>query len=204
MSDILFFWAQFIEFFDTPLGIFSFITLYAIWVVILLPGSFLSMLGGAIYGTFWGSIFVFLAAFLGAEITFLLGRKFFQSFIQARIAKFSKFQTIQKAVSKEGFKLIFLTRLSPAFPFSLLNLIYSLSEVNIRDFSFGLIGILPGTILFCGLGSLAGDIAQFNSVLNDKKDINSLLFSAFGLLATCAVVFIVSRASRNALQEFDS
>tara|TARA_B100000700_G_C14764023_1_gene723484 strand:+ start:241 stop:861 length:621 start_codon:yes stop_codon:yes gene_type:complete len=197
-------WSHFIRFFDTPIGIVGFIALYAIWVTMLLPGLWPSMLGGLIYGQVLGTIAVFLGAFIGAEITFFLGRKIFRSWTEKRIANFPKFQAIEKAVSKEGFKLVFLTRLSPLFPFSLLNFMYGLTDVTIRDFTLGLLGILPGTILFCGLGSVAGDIGQFNGVLSADKDISSNLFRILGLLATCAVVFFVSRAANNALQEFDS
>ena len=204
MDKIVLLWSHFIGFFDTPIGIVGFIMLYTIWVTMLLPGLWPSMLGGFIYGQFLGTIAVFLGAFIGAEITFFLGRKIFRSWTQKRIANFPKFQAIEKAVSKEGLKLVFLTRLSPVFPFSLLNFMYGLTDVTLRDFTFGLSGILPGTILFCGLGSVAGDIAEFNSLLSQKKDITSILISILGLLATFAVVFFVSKAANNALQEFDS
>ena len=193
-----------IQFFDTPFGVTTFIFLYALWVIILLPGLWPSMLGGLLYGQFFGSIIVFFGACIGAEITFLLSRRFFQKWTQKRISNFPKFKSIQRAVSKEGLRLVIFTRLSPAFPFSLLNLVYGLSEVSFRDFNIGLIGILPGTILFCGLGSLAGDIAKFNEVLSSKEDITSYLFSIIGVLATLIVVYLSYRAARKALQELES
>jgi uncharacterized membrane protein YdjX (TVP38/TMEM64 family) len=108
---------------------------------------------------------------------------------------------IEQAVSREGLRLVLLTRLSPAFPFSLLNLAYGLSEVSLRDYSIGLIGIIPGTILFCGLGALAGDVARFGEVLSGKADTTTWLLRIVGLLATVLVVALVGRAARRALQE---
>ena len=193
-----------INFFHTPIGVLSFIFLYAVWVTCLLPGLWLSMFSGAVFGSFYGSIVVFLGAFLGAEITFLLGRKFLRNWTQNLISKFPKFQSVEKAISKEGLRLVFLTRLSPAFPFSLLNLFYGLSEVSIRDFSIGMIAILPGTILYCSLGAFAGNISNFDKVLSNREGLGSLVISLTGLIATFAVVWFISKAARKAIQEFDN
>jgi uncharacterized membrane protein YdjX (TVP38/TMEM64 family) len=94
---------------------------------------------------------------------------------------------------------VLLTRLSPAFPFSLLNLAYGLSEVSLRDYSLGLLGILPGTVLFCALGAFAGDVARFPEVLAGKADVGTWALRIVGLLATLATVVLVGRAARQAL-----
>ena len=138
----------------SPLGGLVFIPLYAVWVTLLLPGVWASMLAGALYGTWWGSLIVFVGASLGAEAAFLLGRYWLRDWTSKRLMQYPKLQAVERAVSREGLKLVLLTRLSPAFPFSLLNLVYGLSEVSLRDYSIGLIGIIPGTILFCALGAL--------------------------------------------------
>ena len=125
---------------------------------------------GALYGTVWGSVVVFVGASLGAVAAFLLGRHWLRDWARRRLATVPKLQAIEVAVSREGLRLVLLTRLSPAFPFSLLNLAYGLSEVSLRDYSIGLIGILPGTVLFCALGALAGDVARFGEVLHGEAD----------------------------------
>jgi uncharacterized membrane protein YdjX (TVP38/TMEM64 family) len=137
----------------SPWGAAAFVPLYALWVTLLLPGVWASMLAGALYGTVWGSVLVFVGASLGAEAAFLLGRTWLRTWARQRLAAVPKLLAIEQAVSREGLRLVLLTRLSPAFPFSLLNLAYGLSDVSQRDYSIGLIGIVPGTILFCGLGN---------------------------------------------------
>ena len=99
------------------------------------------MLAGALYGTWLGSALVFVGACLGAVVVFLLGRSWLRGWALRRLERLPKLQAVERAVSKEGLKLVLLTRLSPAFPFSLLNLAYGLSEVSLRDYSLGLIGI---------------------------------------------------------------
>jgi uncharacterized membrane protein YdjX (TVP38/TMEM64 family) len=187
----------------SPLGALAFVPLYALWVTLLLPGVWASMLAGALYGTWWGSLIVFVGACLGAEAAFLLGRTWLRNWARRRLAVVPKLLAIEQAVSREGLKLVLLTRLSPAFPFSLLNFAYGLSEVSLRDYSIGLIGILPGTIVFCGLGALAGDVARFGEVLSGEADAGTWALRIGGLLATVASVWLAGKAAQRALQVKD-
>ncbi len=196
--------AHWVPFLHSSIGIVCFVPVYALWVSLLLPGVWLSMLAGALYGTWLGTLLVFIGALSGAEISFFLGRTYLRRWVRSRLVNFPKLQAIETAVSREGVKLVLLTRLSPAFPFSLLNFVYGLSEVSVRDYTIGLIGILPGTFLFCSLGALAGDLSHFSQILRDQNDLNSLVFRLVGVLATFAVVWLVTRAVRIALQDVES
>ncbi|MEA5411528.1 TVP38/TMEM64 family protein, partial [Synechococcus sp. BA-120 BA3] len=68
LSDHLLAWLR------SPLGAMAFVPLYALWVTLLLPGVWASMLAGVLYGPLWGSVLVFAGACLGAMAVFLLGR----------------------------------------------------------------------------------------------------------------------------------
>lgn len=193
--------AFWLELLRTPWGVVVFIPLYAVWVTLLLPGVWASMLAGALYGVWLGSGLVFIGACLGAELVFMLGRGWLRDWARTRLNRWPRLKAIESAVSQEGLKLIVLTRLSPAFPFSLLNLAYGLSDVSLRDYSIGLIAILPGTVLFCGLGALAGDVARFSDVLAGDADPMTWTLRVIGILATVAVMLLVSRAARKALQD---
>lgn len=188
----------------SPLGALAFVPLYALWVTLLLPGVWASMLAGALYGTVWGSVLVFFGACLGAEAAFLLGRHWLRDWARRRLEGVPKLQAVERAVSSGGLRLVLLTRLSPAFPFSLLNLAYGLSAVSLRDYTIGLLGILPGTVLFCGLGALAGDVARFGAVLSGRADPLTWGLRVIGIAATVAVVWIVGRAAQKALADQSS
>jgi len=196
-------WLRWLPALQSPIGALAFIPLYALWVTLLLPGVWASMLAGALYGPWWGSLVVFVGACLGAEAAFLLGRTWLRDWARRRLAAVPKLLAIEQAVSREGLKLVLLTRLSPAFPFSLLNFAYGLSEVSWRDYSIGLIGILPGTILFCGLGALAGDVARFGEVISGQADAGTWALRVVGILATVASVWLVGRAAQRVLQPGD-
>lgn len=197
MSDLL---SPLLPALQSPLGAAAFVPLYALWVTLLLPGVWASMLAGALYGPWLGSALVFLGACLGAEAAFLLGRHWLRGWARRRLSALPRLLVVEQAVSREGLKLVLLTRLSPAFPFSLLNLAYGLSEVSLRDYSIGLIGILPGTVLFCGLGALAGDVARFGAVLSGEASAGTWALRIVGLLATVASVWLAGRAAQRALQ----
>jgi uncharacterized membrane protein YdjX (TVP38/TMEM64 family) len=198
MSELLAPWLPLLQ---SHAGAALFVPFYALWVTLLLPGVWASMLAGALYGTLLGSLVVFVGASLGAIAVFLLGRSWLRDWARRRLAAAPKWLAVEQAVSREGLKLVLLTRLSPAFPFSLLNLAYGLSEVSLRDYCLGLIGILPGTVLFCALGALAGDVARFGTVLAGQADPATWALRLAGIGATIASVWLVNRAARRALAE---
>jgi len=200
ITDLLAWLQNSYEFFQTSQGMFLFVPCYAIWVIVLMPGIWASMLAGALYGTVLGTCLVLIGAVIGAQASFVISRTLLRQWVSSQIARFPKIQLMQKAVSREGLKLIFLTRLSPAFPFSLLNFAYGISNVSWRDFSIGLIAIVPGSIVFCALGHLAGDLSQFTSVLSGQTDFRLYLLRLIGIFSTIGVVFLVGRSLKLALQ----
>ncbi len=187
---------NFIPFLSSPFGIFVFALVYVFWVSCLLPGSWLSMLSGFLYGTWLGSLIVFLGAFIGAHLTFYLGRTFLRDWAQTKVSSFPQIQLMEKAVKREGLKVILLTRLSPLFPFGLLNFTYGLSEVKVLDFTFGMIGIIPGTILYCSLGSLALKVSNFGDVLSGRSETSSFIWSLISICSTILVVILIIRSTR--------
>ncbi len=201
MSFIENFLDQQFYFLTSPLGVIAFILCYICWVSVLLPGSWLSMLGGFIYGSFMGTIYVFIGATLGALLTFMSGRSLLRNWIQSRLNSFPKLQSIEKSIADEGLRLVILSRLSPVFPFGLLNLAYGLSEVTIKDFLIGLIAILPGTFVYCSLGSLAIEVSKFQQVIDHREDLGSFILSLVGIIATIIIVIVVLRLVRESLSK---
>ncbi len=187
--------------FNTPIGVIAFIILYIFWVNLFLPGSWLSMVGGLLYGSLLGSLYVFLGASLGGTLTFFLGRTFLQSRFQKRLSSFPKLELVERSITNEGIKFIVLTRLSPIFPFGILNIAYSLSNIKFRDFLIGLLAILPGTFLYCSLGSLASNIYKFDEIIAGEDQSYSFWLTCIGFLATLLLVLMVSRSARKFLQD---
>ena len=190
-----------IDFFTTPLGVIAFMLLYIFWVNIFLPGSWLSMFGGLLYGSFLGSLYVFLGASLGAILTFFLGRTFLRRWFQKRLSSFPKLELVERSISNQGVKFVILTRLSPVFPFGILNIAYSFSNIKTSDFLIGLLAILPGTFLYCSLGSLASNIYKFDEIITGGDQFYSFCLTGIGFFATLLLVLMISRIARRSLQD---
>ncbi len=181
-------------------GVVAFIGLYALATVAFVPGSLLTLGAGVIYGVLPGSLYVLLGASLGALLAFGVGRYLTRDWVARKIAAEPKFKAIDQAVSQDGFKIVLLTRLSPLFPFTLLNYGFGITSVRLRDYLLGCIGMLPGTVLYVYLGSLTGSLAQ----LGDATAAPSGLQWAgrlVGLAATVAVTLYITQIARRALAE---
>lgn len=119
------------------LGIFgpiTFIIIYNLATLLFIPGSILTLGAGFVFGLFWGSVYVFIGATIGATVAFLIGRYLARDWVVQKIAGNQKFAAIDQAVAKEGLKIVLLTRLSPIFPFNLLNYAFGITGVSQRLF----------------------------------------------------------------------
>ena len=88
----------------------AFIGIYNLATVLLIPGSILTIGGGVIFGAVWGSVYVLIAATLGATLAFLIGRYFSRNWVRQQLDKHPKFKAIEAAVAKQGLKVVLLTR----------------------------------------------------------------------------------------------
>src|SRR5207302_2833243 len=108
-----------------------------------------------------GTVVISVASTTGASIAFWLGRTLARGLIEKRLAGNRRFRALDQAVATGGFKIVLLTRLSPLFPFTLLNYAFGLTKVRFRDYVFGSwIGMLPGTVMYVYLGSTVTELAD--------------------------------------------
>lgn len=183
-----------------PEGAIAFILIYIVATVAFLPGAILTVGSGVIFGVVLGSIYVFIGATLGATAAFLVGRYLARSWISKKIESNENFKAIDEAVGKEGFKIVLLTRLSPVFPFNLLNYAFGVTGVSLKDYVFGCIGIIPGSIMYVYIGSLAGNLAMIGAENQPTNLPVKWAIRIVGLIATVAVTLYVTRVARKALE----
>jgi len=178
-----------------PWGPIIFIAIYIAAAVLFIPGSVLTLGGGAVFGVVWGSVYVSIGSTLGATCAFLVGRYLLRNSITRKVEGDKRFAAIDKAVAKEGWKIVGLTRLSPVLPFTLLNYAFGLTQVKLRDYILASwIGMMPGTVMGVYLGSLA----QAASGERTRSTGEWVLYGV-GLLATVVVTVFVTRLARKAL-----
>ena len=185
------------------IGVLAFMLLYSIATILFIPGSLLTLGGGAIYGVIWGSIYVFIAATCGAIAAFLIGRYLAQTWVQQRIENNATFRAIAQAVSQNSLKVVLLTRLSPIFPFSLLNYAYGVTQVSLTDYMLGSVGMIPGTVMYVYIGSLAGNLALLGTrpALTPEAQRIQWALQLLGFVATVTVTLYITRIARQALAQ---
>lgn len=184
-----------------PWGWVIFVLLYIATAVLLLPAVILTLGAGAVFGVAQGWAIVSVAATLAATAAFLVGRYVARGWVVKRIEGNPTFLAIDEAVGREGWKIVGLTRLSPAFPFNLLNYAYGVTRVSLRHYVLASwIGMMPGTLMYVYLGSLAGDLATAGTGHSVRTPAEWALYGV-GLLATVGVTVYVTRIARAALRK---
>lgn len=181
------------------LGVVGFVGLYVAWTVLLLPGSALTAAAGAVWGVGPGLCVASPASVLGATVAFLLSRGALRARVERRVRGDPRLQAVDREVGRGGLRAVLLLRLSPLVPFNVLNYALGLTGVRLRDYVVGsFFGMLPGTLLYVWLGSLAEEAGQ---VAAGRGGPERLAVLVLGLVATAILAFWGARIARGALEE---
>ena len=176
------------------------IILGAAWIpvcVLMVPGSVLTLGTGFIFGLGIGIPTVSIGSTIGACIAFLVGRTVARSWISKKIEGNDKFRAIDTAIGREGWKIVFLTRLSPVFPFNLLN--YALGITRVPFWHYALaswLGMIPGTVMYVYFGKAAQSVTA-----EVETGTAGRIFLYVGLVVTVVVTVFVTRVARKALDK---
>jgi uncharacterized membrane protein YdjX (TVP38/TMEM64 family) len=180
-------------------GAAVFVVAYVVATVLFVPGSILTLGAGFAYGVIVGTALVWAAANVGAALAFGLGRTLARDWIAGKVAANPRFAAIDHAVGRQGFKIVLLTRLSPVFPFNLLNYAYGLTRVASRDYVLAsLLGMLPGTLMYVYFGSLVTSLTELAAGSPSRGAMGQTLYFV-GLALAVGVGVYVTRVARAAL-----
>jgi len=173
---------------------------YVLSTVLFIPGSVITIGSGTLFGLKTGFLVVLIGANLGALCSFLLAR----TLIREKVARWAesnpKFRSLDQAIGRQGFKMVLLLRLSPIFPFVLLNYFLGLTAIRTGAYALAnLLGMLPAMILFVYIGAAARDAIA--GQMDASASFYQQIFKYVGLLATIAVVVFVTRIARRALRD---
>jgi uncharacterized membrane protein YdjX (TVP38/TMEM64 family) len=173
---------------------------YVVATVAFVPGSLLTLAGGAIFGLVEGTLVVFVGASLGAIAAFLVSRYVARGAIERRLGSHPRFAALDRAIAQEGRKIVFLLRLSPVFPFVFLNYALGLTRVRLADYALACFGMLPGTLLYVYYGKVVGDVAALAAGAAPERGAAHWVVLGLGLLATLVVTTVVTRIAARALK----
>lgn len=176
-----------------------FVLAYAVANVLLIPATFPTLVGGFVFGFPLGVVPASAGSLLGAAGAFLVGRFLARDWVKRRIERLPRFDALDSAVRADGFKIVFLSRLSPFFPFFLLNYAFGVTAVRFRDYVLATwLGLLPALALLVYFGSLAQDLLALTEGEFDRGPYG-LALALGGLAATVILVVVIGRMATRVL-----
>jgi uncharacterized membrane protein YdjX (TVP38/TMEM64 family) len=180
-----------------PIGYVVYALVYAICCVLFIPATVLTIGAGAIFGVVAGSIVVVAGATLGATLSFLLARTVMRKKVESMTAGNAKFRSLDRAITREGAKIVLLIRLAPVFPFTYINYAFGLTGIKLVPYVLAtLFGILPGTIAFVYLSDAAVTAATGSA--GQAKTIINIVGAVIALIASIFVARVATKAIKQA------
>lgn len=173
--------------------------LYALGTVFFVPGVFLTLIAGLVFGPWLGTLIVSLSSVAGALMAFLIGRYVARNVIESFLKRRVWFKGLHDGLQKGGLGFVLFVRLVPLFPFNALNYACGLLPIRLRDFFFGsVIGMLPATFAYVYLGATGCKLIEMASARNFSffempQEVRTRLFLAMLFLSLLSVFPLLMR-----------
>lgn len=179
-------------------GMILYIGMYVVIVLLLVPAIIFTIGAGFVFGFWEGFVVVIASMAISAPIAFLLARYAFGERVRHRLREHPKLRVLNKGLEHEGWKIVFLSRLIPGFPFKLSNYFFGLTGIPLRGFFFAtMAGLLPLTVVNVYIGSVASRLTEV--VDRDPEPLEWGLYGV-GLVAGIAVVWYIARLARGRMK----
>lgn len=183
-----------------PLAPLLFLGLFTAACVFMLPTFYLTIGAGFLFGPLTGFIVASFSVITGATAAFLAARAGSDR-AAGKILASPGFAALREAVDEEGWKIVFLCRLSPILPFNLLNYAFGLSDIPLSRYFFATwAGSIPWTALYVYMGSMAADLAGLSGAPVIPTGGLARLFYWAGIAATTGATVMAGRIARKALR----
>jgi uncharacterized membrane protein YdjX (TVP38/TMEM64 family) len=180
-------------------GLVLYGVVYVAAVVLFVPGILLTLGAGYLFGLGRGIILVSAASTIAAALAFLIARYLAREAVERQARKNAKFAAIDRAIGKEGWKVVALLRLSPLVPFSLSNYLYGLTSLEFLPYvATSWIAMLPATVLYVYLGAAGRTIGQ-----GARRSPWEWALLAVGLAATAAVTILLTKVAKRELADIE-
>lgn len=175
-----------------PIGYVVYVLAYVVFCVLGIPASPLTIGAGAIFGFVAGTIVVVIGATLGATLSFLLARTVMRRKIESVTASNARFRALDRAITREGGRIVFLVRLAPVFPFAYVNFAFGLTGVRTLSYIVAtFLGIIPIAAALVYISAAAAQAAS-----TDMSSARLAINIAGGVLAVIATAFVTRVATR--------
>ncbi len=182
-----------------PIGMIGFGAAYVVLALLFVPGAALTMVAGAVFGIGWGIVVVAIATTVADAAAFLLGRYVARDGVARLMERYPRFKIVDRTISRGGWRIVALIRLSPAFPYSASNYLFGVTSVPFLPFliSSGIF-TLPGAFAYLYLGYVGAE-----TVSGGSRDTVEWALLAMGLVVTLVAIGYVTVLARRAFTELE-
>lgn len=171
--------------------------------ILLLPGGVLAVGSGLFFGLWWGFFLILLGNVGGAAVAFWISRKLGREWVSQRIFRHRKWMALDEAISREGWKIIFLSQVHPLFPTSFINYLYGITNIRFSTCMLWIaVGQTPGLFLYAYLGTLAQLGIKLLHRDTPPHPIEYVIWFG-GLILTLAVTTALGRIALRLLREIE-
>lgn len=177
------------------LSLLLYFVIYSLTVALSIPGAaILTLLCGAVYGVFWGTLVASFASSIGATLAFFVSRILLRDWVLGRFGKY--FEAINRGIEREGVFYLFALRMVPLFPFFAVNLLMGLTTIRAASFYIvSQIGMLLGTVVYVNAGSQLATINNLSGIVSPKV-VLSLACVGLSPLVAKYVLSVIKREER--------
>jgi uncharacterized membrane protein YdjX (TVP38/TMEM64 family) len=174
---------------------------FIVALLFMIPVTPISLAAGMLFGFWMGLFTVCIGSIVGPALNYFVGRKLAYGWVASLIARKRTLRAIDRAVADQGFKIVLLGRLSPFFPFGILSYVFSLSRVPFLIYLLAsFLGVLPCTIAYAYLGSVANDLSDLLEGRNQQGILEMVLLWG-GLVMSVIASIYITRVAKVALDE---
>ena len=178
----------------------AYIAFYSIGSVFFVPLSILTLGAGVLFQEPLSMLIAWLAANLAACVTFLGARYLARNWISKSFKEHPHFQSLDQAVSESGWKAVFFLRLIPFMPYPVVNAALGLSGITFKQYMAGsMLGAVPFTVAFAGIGSLAKDVSQIGEK-SPELATGEIVFVIIGVIAAVSFMWQIRRVFRKKIE----
>lgn len=190
------------ELFDRlgPLGLLVFVILYVVNAALLGPAWLLTLVAGLAFGLVKGILVVWIAATAAAALAFLVARYFARSRVEKLARRNENFEAVDRAIAKNGWKVVLLLRISPFFPYTIANYLYGLTAVRFVPYVLATAaGILPMVAIYVSIGAAGREAVEAAAGGGPGSAAEWIVFAA-GVACTVAAAVIITRGAKRELE----
>ncbi len=180
------------------IGVLVFALVFISASLFFMPVGPLMLVAGIVYGVINGYILVAISSLIAISLAYFIGKKFLQARVERYRLAYPRFEQFHRAVSHKGPLLVFLIRLNPFFPFSLLNYLFTIPHLNFFSYLLSsCLGMAPDILLYLYVGRLGADVLQGHAHFSGWN----ILFIVVALIATGVAAYIINNLVKKAAQE---